>query len=332
MDASERSLLEHAVRDAIQRATGAEAGAPATPVESIQAIDAALADLGWLEMLAIEAPDAVDVVFEALGALGAQASALDDVVVAALGLEPRADLAVLLPSFGSADPPVAVDGDRWSGAGLGTARLARADDVLVVAATPSGPRVSSVATASLEVHPVQGIDPAAGFHRVRVEQDALDAASLNWGAWDEAVAAGRLAVARQIAGASRAMLGFAREHALERVQFDRPIARFQAVRHRLAEALVAVEALDATIGAARDEPGATTAALAKAVAGRTARTVAAQCQQVLAGIGFTTDHPFHWFLKRTMALDGVFGTADAVTIELGRELLRTRRVPTLIEL
>ena len=37
----------------------------------------------------------------------------------------------------------------------------------------------------------------------------------------------------------------AREHAVDRVQFDRPIAGFQAVRHRLAESLVAIEAADA---------------------------------------------------------------------------------------
>ena len=52
------------------------------------------------------------------------------------------------------------------------------------------------------------------------------------------------------------MLDLARTHALERVQFGRPIARFQAVRHRLAEALVAVEALDATLRRGRDEPSA----------------------------------------------------------------------------
>ena len=79
------------------------------------------------------------------------------------------------------------------------------------------------------------------------------------------------------------MLDLARAHALERVQFGRPIARFQAVRHRLADALVAVEALDAALGAAWDEPNPMTAALAKAIAGRTARTVATHCQQVLAG-------------------------------------------------
>jgi alkylation response protein AidB-like acyl-CoA dehydrogenase len=179
---------------------------------------------------------------------------------------------------------------------------------------------------------VRGIDPDAGFRSVRAADDAAGATRLDAAAWEAAVASGRRAVSRQIAGASRAMLELACTHALERVQFGRPIARFQAVRHRLADALVAVESLEAAVAAAGDEPNADTAALAKAIAGRTARIVAAQCQQVLAGIGFTTDHPFHRFLKRTMALEGLFGTADEIVVELGRQLLAARRVPTLIEL
>ena len=128
------------------------------------------------------------------------------------------------------------------------------------------------------------------------------------------------------------MLDLARTHAVERMQFGRPIARFQAVRHRLAEALVAVEALEATLAAAWDEPGTIPAALAKASAGRTARTVATHCQQVLAGIGFTTDHPFHRFLKRGLTLEGLFGSADAIVVEIGRQLIAERAVPTLIDL
>ena len=119
---------------------------------------------------------------------------------------------------------------------------------------------------------------------------------------------------------------------VERVQFGRPIARFQAVRHRLADALVAVEALEAALGAAWDEPNPMTAALAKAIAGRTARTVATHSQQVLAGIGFTTDHAFHRYFKRTMVLEGLFGRADDIVTDIGRELIATRAVPTLIEL
>ena len=42
---------------------------------------------------------------------------------------------------------------------------------------------------------------------------------------------------------------------------------------------------------------------------------------MLAGIGFTTDHPFHRFLKRTMVLDGLFGSADEIAVDLGRQLL-----------
>jgi alkylation response protein AidB-like acyl-CoA dehydrogenase len=95
---------------------------------------------------------------------------------------------------------------------------------------------------------------------------------------------------------------------------------------------VAVEALEAALTAAREEPNPDTAALAKAVAGRTARSVAAHCQQVLAGIGFTTEHPFHRFFKRTLALEGLFGSADEIALDVGRRLLAERRVPTLIEL
>lgn len=49
------------------------------------------------------------------------------------------------------------------------------------------------------------------------------------GCWDDAVALARLAVGHELGGTMRAMVDLAREHALERVQFDRPIAGFQAV-------------------------------------------------------------------------------------------------------
>ena len=139
-------------------------------------------------------------------------------------------------------------------------------------------------------------------------------------------------MSHEIVGANRTMLELARTHALERVQFGRPIGQFQAVRHKLAEALVAIEATEATLGAAWDEGGPLTAGLAKALAGRGSRTVGAHCQQVLAGIGFTTDHPFHEFLKRGLLLEGMFGSADQIVLEAGRQLLETRTVPTLIEL
>src|SRR5262245_5528638 len=322
MDAAERALLETTVRDTIER--GALRGGAA--------VDDALADVGWPEMLGAEPREAVEMVFRALGAANATASPLDDVMAYALDTEPRLDLAVVLPPFASWDPPGDTTAGRVSAFGLATARTVAARQLLVVCAAEGELSMAIVDAATVDVRSVQGLDPRAGFGLVRLEDVAAQVSALEPRAWDEAVALGRRALAYEMAGACRAMLDLAREHARERVQFDRPIARFQAVRHRLAEALVALETLDATLDAAADGPGPVTAALAKAVAGRSAQTVGADCQQVLAGIGFTTDHPFHRFLKRTMTLQGILGTADEVTFDFGRRLLAERHVPTLVEL
>jgi Acyl-CoA dehydrogenase, C-terminal domain len=324
MDASDRALLAKTVRDAI--AGVAAAG------EGTAAVDAALADLGWHDMLDAEPDVAVDIVFGALGATNGTATALDDVMVRALGMRSPVGIAMLLPQLATCDPPGRIDGDHVHARGLAGPRSTTADDLLVVCDGGAELRVVTVRMAVVDVTIVRGIDPDAGFHALHVGAPAIVASTLDRGAWETAVAFARRALAHQIAGATCAMLELARVHALERVQFGRPIARFQAVRHRLADALVAIEALEATLAAAAAEPTPDAAALAKAVAGRTARTVAAHCQQVLAGIGFTTDHPFHGYLKRTMVLDGLFGSADDIVVDVGRRLLATRTVPTLVEL
>lgn len=323
IEPAERALLEATVTDAL---------AAAAPDEA----DAVLTEIGWLEMLAAEPDDALAIVFTALGTTNTAATAIDDVLISALGLEPGPDRAVLLPPFGTWNPPVPDEfSDGWI-TGLVTTRAERAGEALVL--LPGGEDntdhhlVSSVTASAFEVLGRGGVDPTAGFRAARVRVPDAGATPLDPAAARAFVAAGRRAVAYQLAGSNRTMLDLARTHALEREQFGRRIASFQAVRHRLAEALVAVEALDAALGAAADDPGPLTAALAKATAARSARIVATQCQQVLAGIGFTTDHPFHRYLKRTMALEGLFGTAEAITCALGHHLLSSRRVPTLIDL
>ena len=128
------------------------------------------------------------------------------------------------------------------------------------------------------------------------------------------------------------MLDLAREHALDRIQFGRPIATFQAVRHRLADTLVAVEMAEAMLDAAWLDGSPLTASMAKAVAGRSARTASRHCQQVLAGIGFTTEHPFHLSARRVLVLDQLLGSSKVLTKRLGDELLRTRQLPPLLPL
>jgi hypothetical protein len=304
MEPSERALLATTVGDAL---------------EGVVEADAVLTALGWTDMLTAEPDAAIAIVFEALGRTNAESSAIDDVVVRALGLGPRTDLAVVAPSAG------APSADRI--AGLATARVRTVGELLVF----RGEHVGLAAVGDADVEPIQGIDPEGRWSRVGVDPARVTAFD-HAGTSADAIALAQRAISHQIAGACRTMLELGRAHALVRVQFGRPVAQFQAVRHRLADALVAIEALDATLTAAADEPGPLTAQLAKAVAGRTARTVATHCQQVLAGVGFTTEHPFHRFLKRTMLLDSLFGSSDELVVTIGRTLLSARRVPTLIDL
>ena len=106
-------------------------------------------------------------------------------------------------------------------------------------------------------------------------------------------------------------------------------AAFQAVRHRLADTLVAVEAADAALDAAWEDASPQAAAMAKALAGRGARTAARHCQQVLAGIGFTTEHDLHRYLRRVLLLDQLVGAGRTLTADLGHELLASRQLPPL---
>jgi hypothetical protein len=319
IDAAERALLASTFEDALGKADGGEP------------VDGTLLDLGWLDLLVTSPDDALAVGFTALGRTNRPSSALDDVLLHALGLRREPDLAVVLPPFATWHPPGRIAAEQCHATGVGTARVADAEEVVVACAVGRDAGVVRVPRADVRISDAAGVDPVGGWRVVHVDHRlATDVAAS--AAWAGAVALGQRAVGHEIAGACRAMLALAQAHAVDRVQFGRPIASFQAVRHRLADVLVAIEALEATLGAAADDPGPETAALAKATAASTARVTATHCQQVLAGVGFTTDHPFHGYLKRTMVLGGLFGTADAIAVDLGRQMLETRRVPTLIEL
>jgi hypothetical protein len=146
------------------------------------------------------------------------------------------------------------------------------------------------------------------------------------------LAAGRHAVGWWLVGTSRTMLSLARQHALDRVQFGRPVASFQAIRHRLAETLVAVEGAEATLMAAAAEPDDLAFLLAKAAAGQAALTAARHCQQVLGGIGFTAEHDLQRHVKRSLVLDAMLGNARELTKQVGATLRSRQCAPRLTNL
>ena len=105
----------------------------------------------------------------------------------------------------------------------------------------------------------------------------------------------------------------AAEHARTRRQFGRPIGQFQAVKHRCADMLCALEAARAAVwDAARcfpsglpepDDDGWRLALhAAMGLAPQAAFRCAKDCIQVLGGIGYTWEHDAHLFLKRATAV------------------------------
>jgi hypothetical protein len=319
MDASERALFS----DAIRRATVAQAGVT---------LDGVLGELGWVEALADDRASAVAVLFEAQGKTNATSSALDQVLSDALGVPNVATMAVVLPPLGTVEAPGRIEGARVAVRGLGTKALAYHDTALLVVAGEGGAELFVIPRATLRVEATSGLDAALGLVEVSGELDPASLPDPDAIEWSTALAVGQLALGHELVGTGRAMLELARQHALERIQFGRPIASFQAVRHRLAESLVALEAAAALLAAAWDEPSPATAAMAKAMAGRSARTVARHCQQVLAGIGFTTEHSLHRFVRRTYVLDQLLGSGSVLTRQLGAEVLAARSLPAAFPL
>jgi hypothetical protein len=318
IEGDDLTLFASSLRRATETTTGRE-------------LDATLDDLGWRDALAADRRAAVATLFELQGRAGATSSALDQLLASALGAGSQSGTGVVLPRPSRTSAPGRVVGDAVEVDGLASSAAIEGDELLV--ALDDGGRLARVATDALERRAVTGLDPALALVEVRgtAASPVSEPVKAACG-WAEAVAAGQLALAHEQVGASRAMLALARDHAVERIQFGQPIAQFQAVRHRLADTYVAIEAAESAVLAAWDDGSTLAAAAAKAIAGRNARLVARHCQQVLAGIGFTAEHPLHGYIRRVLTLDRLLGDARSLTAAMGAELLRTRRVPQLLPL
>jgi len=107
---------------------------------------------------------------------------------------------------------------------------------------------------------------------------------------------------QQMVGAMERALDYALTYANERVQFGRPIAKFQAIQHMLATAAghfaAASAAADAMAESATFAGDLFTVAVAKARCGEAAGHVAAACHQVHGAMGFTHEHALHFTTRR----------------------------------
>lgn len=127
---------------------------------------------------------------------------------------------------------------------------------------------------------------------------------------------------QQMIGAMERCLDFAIAYANERVQFGRPIGKFQAVQHMLAVAAghfaAATAAADAAIEAHGSRDAELAVAVAKSRAGEAAGEVAAISHQVFAAMGFTQEHPLHFSTRRLWSWRDEFGPDAFWQEQIGR--------------
>jgi hypothetical protein len=319
MEESDLELFAQSLRQAIDRHKG-------------ENLDAALAEIGWFDALATDAQTAIAALFPILGTANASSTALEGVLAVRLNASSGPGR-VVLPALDGWEPPGVRDGDLLTVRGL---LMGPVDDgeVLVIVANGAdgGAAAAAVSSSLLNFRTVGGMDPAARLMEVTGELPCPELSSVEQDTWEQAIALGRLAIGYQIVGAARAMLELARDHALNRVQFGQPIARFQALRHRLAETLVAIEGAEAVLEAGVANTTPFLAANAKAIAGRAGRTACRHCQQVLAGIGYTSEHEFHRYMKRTIVLDSILGSTARLTHDIGAQLLSVGHLPESLPL
>ncbi|WP_370330487.1 acyl-CoA dehydrogenase family protein [Mycolicibacterium hippocampi] len=132
----------------------------------------------------------------------------------------------------------------------------------------------------------------------------------------QALRVGASLLAVEQVGAAQHLLDLSVDYAKNRLQFGRPIGSFQAVKHRLADDLVALEHARSTAYHAvwaltdgSDDP-ALAVSIAQATCSAALVRVATDTIQVHGGIGFTWEHQAHLYYKRAYADAALLGTAE----------------------
>lgn len=122
-----------------------------------------------------------------------------------------------------------------------------------------------------------------------------------------------VALCAETVGACQRALDLAVEYAKGRVQFDRPIATFQVIKHKIVDMLHGLELsrvgthYAAWASDAEDPQREAATAMAKGFVGEAANTITADTIQIHGGVGFTWDVDCHLLFRRAKQNDVLFG-------------------------
>ncbi|MFF4499190.1 acyl-CoA dehydrogenase family protein [Streptomyces sp. NPDC001401] len=236
-------------------------------------------------------PVELAVAFVELGRHAVPGPLMETVAAAALFTEPSPAAKRLLPPLasGEAMTTLAYEGAYALDADVATTRLSLAPDGLRLAPGHGPVRPS--------------LDPARRLAPLAPGGELLTAAP----PVERALTHARLATAAQVLGVGIALLDKTVAYVKQRTQFGVPIASFQAVKHRLADAKIALEfARPLLFGAALTMAPADVAA-AKVTACEAAYATARTALQLHGAIGYTAEYDLSLWLTKARALRTAWG-------------------------
>jgi alkylation response protein AidB-like acyl-CoA dehydrogenase len=213
-----------------------------------------------------------------------------------------------------------LEGERWVLAGSKSFVLdgAVADLILVVAETGSGLSLFGVErdAPGLTVAPLSTLDLTRKQAQLQFVDTPARLIGSEGGALEPLTRALELAsavLAAEAVGGAEKVLELSVEYAKNRIQYGRPIGSYQAIKHKCADMLVAVETAKSASYYARwaaatsSEELPVASSLAKAYCTEAYLRCAAQNIQIHGGIGFTWEHDAHLYFKRAKSSELLLG-------------------------
>lgn len=204
--------------------------------------------------------------------------------------------------------PAAVSCSLEGGTVTGTVRFApfgaSASLFVVGVRTSAGIDVAVVEATDADVKPLPSLDfsrPSATVTLDGAPAVALTSGGAGASAITDAVDIALLATGADQLGGSQRCFDMTLDYIKVRKQFNREIGSFQAIKHRMADALMLVEmarsGLEKVTWAPADDLGAE-ASVIKAWGSDSYNAVAAEAVQLHGGIGFTWEHDAHLYFRR----------------------------------
>lgn len=279
--------------------------------------DRALVDAAWGKLAALGVPGLL--VDEGDGGLGLDENALvpvlDEIGYSGLPVPAAETIAVAAPLIGGARPTMITAAPEGELIPFGQCAP------LVVMRQGNTLRVYE--RDSLVLEPADGVDGSRLLARLAGIRGAGESLTADPAEVERAWDRGALGTAALLTGLARRMLDMTVSYVKQREQFGVPVGSFQAIKHALADAYLAIEfarplglaagwaqanrsaGLASAYGHGADARALTSAA--KVRAADAARLVARTAIQCHGAMGYTTEYDLHLFAKRAWALAPAWG-------------------------